>query len=109
MGGFFVSIMENTGSFGAAAGGISPELQASIQRRAGAQGGTSAVTAGAPTFDPSTQPAQPPTGQPASQPVGGAPAPTLDKPQISFESPEAKMIVGSLSTRLKALSKMQGV
>lgn len=99
----------NTGSFGGPAGGISPELAASIQRRQTQGGATSAVTAGAPTFDPTTQPAQPPTGQvPAMPPVGGTPAASLPQPAIPFESPEAKMIVGSLSTRLKALSKLQG-
>lgn len=101
----------NTGSFASAIGGASPELQAAMQRRAGSQQvpAASQVSNTAPTNDPSTQQSAPITAQapsmsaPSAAPAGGSPS-----PQIPFESPEAKMIVGSLGNRLKSLSKLQG-
>jgi len=52
---------QNTGSFGAATGGLSPELQAALQRRSQpGQGATNALTNTAPTMDPNTQPAEAP-------------------------------------------------
>jgi hypothetical protein len=54
---------QNTGSFGAAIGGISPELQAAIQGRAGNPnaGATQQVSGAAPTSNPTTQVPPPPT------------------------------------------------
>lgn len=105
----------DTGSFGAAAGGITPELQAAIQRRAGAS--SMPVSGGAPTFNPSTQPPQPPTapapgGAPVSNlpqpPVGpGATVPGQTQPALPFDSTESKMILQALSNRLKAGTDVQ--
>lgn len=97
----------DTGSFGAAAGGISPELQAAMQRR-GQGGATAAVTQGAPGFDPLVQPAQAPTGAPP-MPMGAVPAqPSAQAPTpaLPFDSSEAQLIIKSLDSRLKALSKV---
>lgn len=99
----------NTGSFGAAAGGMSPELQAAISRRAGGNpsGPMGQTSASAPTNDPSIQQPQISGGQisPASLGVqvpqnmgGGLPA----------ESSETVLILKSLDARLKSLSKIQG-
>ena len=109
--------MENTGSFGAAAGGISPELQAAIQSR-GQGGATAAVTQGAPNFNPATQPPAPATGAvPGGAPMGGQPMPPEVQGQeigptaagLPFDSGEAKLIIQALTNRLKALSNLQGV
>ena len=93
--------MQNTGSFGAATGGMSPELSEAIQRRAGGnQGGTTAqVTQGAPTFDPTTQMPQSATSM---SPLGLPPQ--QGTPQGDMES---KIIVNALNSRLKSLSKVQ--
>lgn len=110
----------NTGSFGAAIGGVSPELQAAMaSRQGGASVGapiSSQVSQAAPTADIQTQAPAAPTASAPMPPMGGSPemgapmpAESAPVPQMPFESPEAKMIVGSLGNRLKALSKLQGV
>lgn len=98
--------MDSTGSFGAASGGISPELQAAMQRRPTSGGATSQVTQGAPGFDPTTQPAQAPTNQ---APMGGqtAQATMPSQPNMPFDPAELKMITGSLTNRLKLLGNIQ--
>ena len=102
----------NSGSFGVAAGGVSPELQAAIQRRAGGNpsGPMGQVTQGAPTFDPSIQQPQtspipaPSVGSsgPTSLPTGGTGM------GLPANTPESELIVKALDSRLKALSKIQG-
>lgn len=93
--------MQNTGSFGAATGGMSPELTEAIQRRAGGnQGGATAqVTQSAPTFDPSTQMPSAPTSM---SPLGLPPQ--QGTPEGDMES---KIIIKALDSRLKSLSKVQ--
>jgi hypothetical protein len=100
--------MDNLGSFGAAAGGMSPELQEAMQRRAGGPtAGTSAqVTQGAPGASPMPQ------GAPQGMPPQGLPpqmgtATGNQGPAIPIDSSEAKIIIQALTTRLKALSGMQ--
>ena len=90
----------DTGSFGAAIGGMTPELQAAVQRRAGgsAVAPTAQVSNSAPTADPSIQMPTPPT---ASAATAGAPA---QQPNLPFDSSEAKIILQAMSGRLKALS-----
>ena len=97
--------MNNTGSFGAAIGGMSPELQAAMQRRAGAGAVPTSdqVSNTAPTADPSTQM---PTAPTASAATAGAPA---TNPQLPFDSSEAKIILQAMGGRLKALSRLAGV
>lgn len=98
----------NTGSFGSAIGGMSPELQAAVSRRQGnPQAGVTAQTSNAaPTSDPQIQAAQPPTGGTNSM------APSMPSPANSsglpFDSTEAKFIVQTLGNRLKSISKMSG-
>lgn len=108
---------QSTGSFGSAAGGMSPELQAAISRRAGDQGGSplNQVTQGAPTANPQTQAPAPMAGVPpsgAAQPgLSGSPMPPDQNAQngVPFGSAEAKMILGSLSNYLKSITKFHGV
>jgi hypothetical protein len=100
----------NTGSFGSAAGGVSPELQAAIQRRAGGNpsGPMGQVTQGAPTYNPSTQPSNS-----APAPVQGNSGQGLSIPStgtgagLPNESSEAKIIISALRERLKSLSDIQ--
>ena len=109
--------MDQTGNFGAAAGGISPELQAALSRRQnpGANSGAMGqVTQGAPTFDPSIQPGTPPTGG-APMPGGQPPMPGGDPmaqapaaPSLPFDASEASVIIKAMDSRLKSLSKLQG-
>lgn len=102
----------STGSFGAASGGITPELQAALQRRSTA-GATGAVTQGAPGYDPTTQPATPPTAQApmppqsAQQSVLPQTAPEQAAPTMPFDPAELKQIVGALTGRLKLLGGIQ--
>lgn len=93
----------NNGSFGAAAGGVSPELMAALQRRQTGGGATSAVTNGAPTMDPQTQPPMP-GGAPVSNPAMGA----APQPGLPMDSSESSIILKALDSRLKAISKIQG-
>jgi hypothetical protein len=96
--------MQNTGSFGSAIGGMSPELQAAISRRAGGNpsGPMGQTSASAPTTDPTIQ-QSPMSGQMSvpSMPQGttgmGMPA----------NSPESQIIIKALDSRLKSLSKIQ--
>lgn len=99
----------NTGSFGN--GQMTPELSAAISRRS-TNGPMNAVTSGAPTFDPTTQP---PTVNPVSAPSG----PPVPPPSVSGSSPtgagtglptgssEAQLILKTLDSRLKTISKIQ--
>ncbi len=104
----------DTGSFGAAGGGISPELQEAIARRQGSQ--TQAVTQGSANFKPAIQPATPPPpramqmpqgGNMPFNPVSGQPeatqAPTMGIPQ----TPESQIIIKALDGRLKSISKQE--
>lgn len=106
--------MDNTGSFGAAAGGISPELHDAISRR-GQGGATAAVTQGAPGFNPATQPPAPATGGapmptpvPTPTPPGAsaqpAPAPTDGSP-LPFAGQDAIKVIDALSKFLKTFSQ----
>ena len=99
----------NTGSFGAAIGGMSPELQAAVQRRAGGNpSGTMGQTSNtAPTNNPQTQipPSSPAPNPSPPNPVsvgmgGGAGLPS--------GSDESSLIVKALTGRLQSLSKIQG-
>jgi len=95
---------QNTGSFGAAIGGMSPELQAAMQRRpAGAAvPPTSQVSNTAPTADPTTQMPLAPTASAATAGAPqGAPSPTMP-----FDSSEAKIILSAMGGRLKALNSL---
>ena len=103
-------MQNNTGSFGAATGGMTPELQAAISRRAGGNpsGPMGQVSNSAPTANPATQ-------VPSSTPLAGSPAPTsiamggTSQPGVSgsaglpTESDEATLILKALSGRLKML------
>ena len=96
----------NLGSFGAATGGLSPELQAAIQSRAGGVPASSQVTNSAPTANPETQAPNPMTGAPPMpQQTASASAP---QPNLPFDASEAKIILSAMGTRLKALSKLAG-
>lgn len=97
----------NTGSFGAAAGGVSPELQEAIQRRSGGNpsGPMGQVTATSPTFDPSTQR---PSVAPQNLPQPNAPASQPTEGGLSMGSPESEIIIKALDSRLKSISKLQG-
>ena len=100
----------NTGSFGAATGGMSPELQAAVQRRAGGNpsGPMAQVSNSAPTANPATQ-------VPSPTPLTGSPSPTSTvmsaTPQVGMagsaglpvESSEAQLILKALAGRLKML------
>lgn len=97
--------MDNTGSFGAAIGGMTPELQAAVQRRAGTGATTSQVSNTAPTADPSTQ--VPPVPPIRTQPTASAAtAGASPEPSLPFDSAEAKIILQAMSGRLKALSNV---
>lgn len=94
----------NTGSFGAAAGGISPELQAAIQRRVGQGGVTDQVTQSSPNAQP--MPSTPPSSIPASStpqiPTGGATG-----GQTGTErDDDAALILKAMSERLKSQNKI---
>jgi hypothetical protein len=105
---------QSTGSFGAAAGGISAELAQAIQRRQTQGGATAQVTQGAATYDPTTQPAASPTGQapqPQASTVPGQATPDQTQQAatstLPFDQSELKQIVGALAGRLKVLSGIQ--
>ena len=106
----------NTGSFGSATGGMSPELQAAISRRAGGNpsGTTGQVTQGSPTFDPTIQ-------QPQSSPMSAPASVGVQMPQgmggeAKLPTPETELIVRALAQRLSQFppykpqtpSKIQG-
>jgi hypothetical protein len=92
----------NTGSFGSATGGMTPELQEAITRRQGGNpsGAMAQVSNSAPTANPETQvrsmgsPQPVGTPQTNSLPTGGG-QPTS----------EARIILQALKGRLDALSK----
>jgi len=105
--------MENTGSFGSAIGGLTPELQAAMQSRQGNPnaGATSQVSNTAPTSDPSSQvpPMQggmPPQAQAPQQASQQAP---LSPSGLPFDPSDAKIILGAMGGWLKTLSKSAGV
>lgn len=90
--------MQSTGSFGAAIGGMSPELQAAMQRRAGSPSApTSAqVSNSAPTANPMPQ-----------IPQGAPPAPQGIGQTSSTQPPsESVIIVKALGDRLKRLADL---
>lgn len=103
--------MDNTGSFGSAAGGMSPELQAAISRRAGGNpsGPMGQTTASAPTNDPTIQ--QPQVNSVPAPSVGPS-VPTMSSggtgTGLPMNTPESELIVKALDSRLKSLSKIQG-
>ena len=118
MGGFFIYMNpnQNLGSFGANAGGAGSALQQVLQQRqTGAYPQTAELTQGAATMPQNPQPAQSPTGQapgmPQGQPTGaGTPPPqaTAGTQQgMPIESPEAKMIIGALTHRLRGITDLQ--
>ncbi len=81
------------------AGGTSPELQAAMQRRAGAP--ATPVGQGAPTFDPTTQPTQP-SGQVPQATTQAQPTATAGQPTpVPFGPEERKIILGALAGTLK--------
>lgn len=104
----------NTGSFGAPAGGISPALQQVITQHQQGQyiPTTSQITNGSPMSPTAPQPASDPTKK-SPIPSGNTLPNTAIQGQtdnaapMPFESPEAKMIVGALTNRLKTLTEMQ--
>jgi len=98
----------NTGSFGAAIGGMTPELEAAVSRRGGGAAmqppAMSQVSNTAPTFDPTAQgapipPMQGLMGQSTPQPTQSMGQPT--------GSDEAQIILNALSARLKSDSKIK--
>lgn len=93
---------QNTGSFGAVLGGADPVADAMAKRNLGQAGATSAVTPASASFDPSTQvpPAQGGVPMPGGMPPPAGPPP----PDPTMET---QMILKTLDSRLKALSKMQ--
>jgi len=102
---------QNLGQFGAAAGGVSPELQAAISRRAGGNpsGPLGQTTQTAPTFNPTIQ--QPEVNS-VPAPVGGAsgsppPSPSGTGTGLPMNTPESELIIKALDSRLKSLSKIQ--
>ncbi len=100
--------MNNLGSFGAATGGVSPELQAAIQRRAGGNpsGALGQTTQTAPTYNPTIQ--QPQVNPAPSGTSGSPPLPTGAGMGLPAESPESTLIIKALDQRLRSLSKIQG-
>jgi hypothetical protein len=102
----------NTGSFGAAAGGASPELIAAIQRRQTQGGTTGQVTQGSASYNPSIQQPQV-SGSPSmpsqpTQPQGMSGQPQGMGGGLPAESSESSLIIKALDSRLKSLSKIQG-
>lgn len=96
----------NTGSFGSAIGGMSPELAAAVSRRSGSNpsGPMGQVSNSAPTADPTTQMPPPSTGMPPQAPTG----PSMPGLSQGLPSPsETEIILKSLDSRLKSLSKVQ--
>lgn len=98
----------NTGQFGTATGGISPELQEAIAGRQTQGGVTNQVTQSAPGFDPNTQPSAPPQGAPPPTPMGATPMDSGPMIPSSGENPEVKIILGALKSRLDLWNKVQG-
>ena len=103
--------MDNTGSFGAAAGGMSPELQAAIQRRQGGNpsGPMGQTTNSAPTNNPMIQQPQiqPSQVNPASLGVpSGSPRPSGGA-GLPINVPEAQLIIKALDQRLRSISKQE--
>jgi hypothetical protein len=107
--------MNNLGSFGSAIGGMSPELQAAVSRRAGGNpsGPLGQTTQTAPTNNPAIQ--QSPLGStPApvagSRSVGLPPTPPSagTGPGLPMNTPESELIVKALANRLNTLGKLQG-
>lgn len=102
----------NTGSFGSATGGISPELQEAMSRRAGGNpsGTMGQTTQSAPTNNPEIQ--IPTNSVPApvagSGSVGLPPTPPSAGTGIGVPTAESELIVKALDSRLKSLSKLQG-
>jgi len=96
----------NTGSFGSATGGMSPELAAAMQRRAGGNpsGPMGQVSQGAPTANPATQV---PNSAPASINVPSQSSPSGDGMGLPTNTPESQLIIKALDQRLRSLSKVQ--
>lgn len=103
---------QNSGSFGAAAGGGSAVAQAIQNRMPG--GVLNQVTPASPTFGSTAQPvsvpANAPQGLPQPAPQGQpqpAPAPGAPAGGQGLGTPEAQIIISALSTRLKSISKQE--
>lgn len=95
----------NTGSFAAATGGMSPELQAAITKRAGGNpsGPMAQTTASAPTNNP-----QVPPSSPSLNPIIPAETPQTavgSSAGLPGGNTESKIIIQALKGRLEALSK----
>lgn len=106
--------MQNTGSFGAATGGVSPELQAAMASRGPGMSppAPTQTTGTAPTNNPQTQ--VPPISTAAPMTSGpspsGGPGPSLEAPpQLPFGSAEAKIGLGAIKNYLSAIAKFHGV
>lgn len=100
---------QSSGGFGAPAGGISPALQAAIQRRPAAPNAgnpLNQVTQGAPTFDPNTQVPTSPQMPPATPPPGMQTQTPLSTSMI--DPGETKIILQALKSRMDAISRIQG-
>lgn len=83
--------------------------EAIARRQTGGAGATQQVSPAAATFDPTTQtPSLQAGGAPQMPGQAGAAGASMPQPATPFESPEAKMIVGGVLSRLKALSQLQG-
>ncbi len=91
--------MENTGSFGGAAGGISPDLRAAMQQRVGQGGTTQQVTQGSPNATPMPPP---PQGNPQMVPS----APTGGQGGSSQRVDDAHIILKAMAGRLKSQEKI---
>ncbi len=96
----------NTGSFGAATGGLTPELKEAMDRRSN-QGAASVpltqqVTNDAPTMNPATQGPSMPSigGSPAAGMTSPQPLPTVSNPQ------DTSLIIKALSNKLASDSKL---
>lgn len=89
---------QSTGSFGAATGGMSPELQQAIASRSGQSLVTSQVTNGSPNAQPMPQ------VQGSSQMVsGGATSPQNSTPE---RIDDAHIILNAMAERLKSQNKI---
>lgn len=118
----------NHGSFGAAIGGMSPELQAAMSSRQGnpAAGATQQVSGQAAYQAPQTPP--PPTALPQAQGMGavgqgamggsltGNPEEGMGQQPLTnagvspapFDPAEVKLILSAMNGRMKAISRLQG-
>lgn len=84
-------------------GGKSPLEQVMAQSGQG-QSAMNQITPNSPNFDPNTQPPMPPQGAGSAMPPMGAPQ---GQPPSPLGNSEAETIINALTTRLKALTKLE--